>query len=769
MVSSERSYLLGLIIFIIFSLIYFSPVLKCRGYVLNWDSFAHLYFSNVLVEGLQNKILFPSLNIFGGITYFQSFPSLFYYGFALTYFFLQKFLGINIIWNLYLYLITISLGLGIFFLFRKLKINSYFALIFAILIVLFRNSQCCSDFGASNIFGIGVLPFSFSWIWIPFFIGYTIDLLELIEKKNFKNRFINFSLYKTIVLDAVFGALIFYSHFYAFLVIEVFISLFILLYLNRKNYKELIISFLVLQLVLLILIMPYFIHYLKDSYQFLIKSNLFSITDIINRLKIFFTVGSKESLDLLFPWISLSGLLYLILLIIQLFIKRKYGNYFIFLKLTISFFLTILIFIYLIPILKIPLPVEFAYANAYGRFLSFIKYFYLFFSIVGLYWLFSIFNRNKIIASILLICINILIFFNVISSISYFENQCLDLQSDPVSKEFLNINSYLKWTDGGVLISDLADNYYQKFLVPYFTNIDFYPSIAAWWPSIKGRNYTYYLFNDYKEKNYKNLSLWINDFGIDYIITLINENDLSNLNFNRIYVGNIFELWKKNSTQPKAEYLSNLILFIDDEAYFKDFNKSLSMYKQFRDSGYKVVVVPSFALNNLHLDGMFIKAIIIGQISNCSQLDSYLKTIKDLDIQILQLKNSNNRNLKINYKDLSAFNDKPSSDNPRVATLDFINPWRFRIKNVFKEPILLKMNYDHNWNIFQDGKKLNKYLILPQNILIIPQSNNDIFVSYENDKIIIWYTKIIILLFISSYIYFLRKNNSNFINSYEKK
>ncbi|MGC8880848.1 MAG: hypothetical protein ACP5OX_01070, partial [Minisyncoccia bacterium] len=218
-----------------------------------------------------------------------------------------------------------------------------------------------------------------------------------------------------------------------------------------------------------------------------------------------------------------------------------------------------------------------------------------------------------------------------------------------------------------------------------------------------------------------------------------------------------------------AEYLSNLILFIDDEAYFKDFNKSLSMYKQFRDSGYKVVVVPSFALNNLHLDGMFIKAIIIGQISNCSQLDSYLKTIKDLDIQILQLKNSNNRNLKINYKDLSAFNDKPSSDNPRVATLDFINPWRFRIKNVFKEPILLKMNYDHNWNIFQDGKKLNKYLILPQNILIIPQSNNDIFVSYENDKIIIWYTKIIILLFISSYIYFLRKNNSNFINSYEKK
>jgi len=756
----NKEYIIYFSIFILFSFLYFIPIFKCHGSILNWDSFAHFYLSNFLISGLKHFLVFPFVNIFGGINYFLNFPSLFYYIFAGLYFLLFRIFPINIIWNIYLYLIIISFGVGIFFLFKKLKIHPYFALLVSILITLFRNTQCCSEFGSSNIFGIGILPFSFSFIWIPFYISYTIEILESLESFNNAK-----AVYQKALLASIFGALIFYSHFYTFLIMEIFIGIYFLLNLNRNNYKRLIKNFIILNVFLLILLSPYLLHYIKDSYQFISNNNIVSAKETIERLKLFFIPGSKESLDFLFPSVIISGFISIVLLFVAVFSKKFFFNHLIFIKLLISFILTTIIFVYFPVFFKIKLPFEFSYAHFYGRFLAFFKYFYLLFAILGLYVLSQLVAKRKIIYLILLGIIGIIVVTNIISSLSYFEINCANLVLDSVSKEFLDISRYLGLKKGGVLISSFVDNYYQKFLVPNLTMVDFYPSIAAWWPSIKNRNYNYYLFDDYQKREQDKIMSWLNDFGINYIVTIKND-DLSWLNFVKLYEGNNLCLWEKKNKTPKIEHVSNLIAVIDDEMYFRNFNSALKLYNNLSTNNIRAIIVPTSNINDVLPLMPFVKVIVIGKVHNCVKIQDFLLNLnKSNNIPLYKL-DENSCNLKISNFTPEFLNS--NIYNEAQLHYEVVNPWFFSIKSPHIKPILIKTNYDTNWIVLQNDKRLKVFLSLPQNLVIFPTSTQDIVIKYENDQIIICCIIIVIGMMLALSIYLKIKNNHFYEKSKNK-
>ena len=197
-----------IIIAYVFYLIY--PSFLCNRYLLNTDTFGHFYASWSTLTSLKQGILFGNYDLYGGIDNFISYSPLFYYCFAFFYLLVSKLITIQLAWIIYLFIIVLLISFGIFNLLIKLRFPFLVSLFTSLFAISFRYSML-SDFSPSVMYEIGLAPFVFSFIFLPYFL---INFYNLINQPYRK---------KYAICSAILLTLILLAHLYTFLAVLIFI------------------------------------------------------------------------------------------------------------------------------------------------------------------------------------------------------------------------------------------------------------------------------------------------------------------------------------------------------------------------------------------------------------------------------------------------------------------------------------------------------------------------------------------------------------------
>jgi len=751
---------LPLIILFIFLVGYFLLLISSSKVVVNYDTVAHFYFSYVLNKAFENHLFFPSLNLFNGLAYYTGYPSLCYYFFPLI---KLLFSDITLAWNIYLFLVVVGIALASFYLAKRLDLPSFYALIFGILVILFRNYTCCSEFGASNIFGIGVLPFSFSFIWFPLFLGNVISNLE--------TSFDSGKWWKY-ALGGFLGALVFYSHYYTFLIVEMIIAMYFLFGLSKNNLSSRFKSFILIHCFLLIFISPGLLVNLVNSSDLLNDAAPLALEPILKRAPLLFQKASGESLDYKLPFVAIWSIIFLALAGLSVLFKKIKSDFFSdnqkIIALGLSFAAVFIIFALLLPFSKIKLPYEFVYAHLYGRFLAFVKYFFLLFFVLGWYFFFHWLFKNKTSKFYSNFSYGLLVFvvsvFYIYPSLEYLNINYIDSpQEKKIMKDLKSIsehlNSFSSNEKSNLLVSPSADIYYEKFFLPYYSNVDFIPQIGAWWPSWKKRNFHHYIFDAYSMANPQLLDNLFNDFNVNYLLVRKEETsreDLKQLS-EVVEEGDILALLKTKKFYPKIETINSVVILVDDKLYVKDFTAALNLYKNtLFNKNYKIILVtPKQLLSqaaNLQKMSPFVKGIVIRDVSpqNCKYISEFLEkggsNFSNIIYQVQSVNNVCNLSLKSFQEQEIAQLTATDKD---IILYYQINDWQYYIYPNQLKPIIVKVNYDYNWKAVQGDKIISSFFILPSHLLIMPENLETISLSYTNDSFIIKGVIIAILVFLT--------------------
>jgi len=455
-VPRRNKYLVAfLIIFAyVFYLIY--PSFLCNGYLLNTDTFGHFYASWSTLTSLKQGVLFGNYDLYGGIDNFISYSSLFYYCLAFFYLLVSKLITIQLAWIIYLFTIVLLISFGIFNLLKKLGFPFLVSLFASLFAISFRYSML-SDFSPSVMYEIGLAPFVFSFIFLPYFL---INFYNLISQPYRKK----YAIYSAILLT-----LILLAHLYTFLVVLIFILFIIIIgsfkYLikHSKQNKQVFFS-----------IFRFLIFFFTTSsfwiYAFVVDKPYSSATSyeklpIFSNLQYYVQLIHNDfgqGIDARIPILLVFGLIGILTIIRSKFLRKEKIFFLIFIisAIALSFGFSNLLFI--------PSTTSFSGAHVYGRALAFVKYFWIIFSAIGIYESVKLAiqlltTKNLIFGRRLVNTISLLLFLIVlVIQAQLSKNQIRDYQAfkcfDKENDYFVDINQ----------ISDLIktnNNLYGKILV----------------------------------------------------------------------------------------------------------------------------------------------------------------------------------------------------------------------------------------------------------------------------------------------------------------
>lgn len=376
----KKTDLLAIIFILIYALIVLFPTFQCHGYLLNTDLFGHFFASNSLIDGLRQKVLFGNYDLHGGMDTLTNYSPLFYYAFALFYLIFSFLLSLHVLWIIYLFLIVLVIAVGVYFLLSRLgftKPEAFFAAIFAI---TFRYGLL-SDFSPSAMYEIGIAPFVFSFVFVPFCLLY---LFKLFEDKSLKSVF----------LAALFLALVLLSHLYSLIVLVIFIFFYAIYKIITDKQKRILIIRKLLLFSALFLLLTSFCWFVQIKYASFYISSPTQELDFsysVKYLKDFFTNQFGDKLDFRFPILLIFGFAG----IVSTFLSRRLQKEKVFLLIfLVSSLLVAGAVTNFLPLaIRIKFPLAYEYAYNYGRTMAFIKYVWIFFGVIGIYETILLFAR----------------------------------------------------------------------------------------------------------------------------------------------------------------------------------------------------------------------------------------------------------------------------------------------------------------------------------------------------------------------------------------
>ncbi|KKP88029.1 MAG: hypothetical protein UR93_C0024G0008 [Berkelbacteria bacterium GW2011_GWA2_35_9] len=553
----RNKYFVALLVIFSYVLYLLYPSFSCNGYLLNTDTYGHFYASWSTLTSLKQGVLFGNYDLYGGIDNFISYSPLFYYCFALFYLLVSKFISIQLAWIIYFFLIVLFISFGIFNLLNKLRFPFLVSLFTSLFAISFRYSML-SDFSPSVMYEIGLAPFVFSFIFLPYFL---VNFFNLINQQYQKK----YAIYSAILLT-----LILLAHLYTFLAVLVFVLFIVIVkslnYLIRRRTKQTRIIHIVSFLILFLITSSFWIYaFIVDKPYSLATSN--EKLPILSNVQYFVQLIHNDfgqGIDTRIPILLVFGLIGILTITCSQYLRKEkiFLLIFIISAIALSFGISNLLFI--------PSTTSFSGAHVYGRTLAFVKYFWIIFSAIGIYesikFVVQLLTKKKLIFGRRLVTTISLLLLTIVLVIQaqLSKNQIRDYQAfkcfDKENNYFVDINqisNIIKSNSNlpGKILVDISFESSEKYIIPVLSGnhglISHFPMDRTGVKAKKNVDELYQSMID----NSENTINFVNKLGIDFIV--INQeksksswatNYLINNNFSIQYQGKLSLLTRKGKS-----------------------------------------------------------------------------------------------------------------------------------------------------------------------------------------------------------------------------